>query len=267
MCTSPSECRKAALRAAEKGIEYLRKSFLKEELTNVVEDHKTDVSRKVDLEVEDIIIRTLREEGFKGSIVTEEKGVVGDGEDHAIIDPLDGSLDFSVGMPYFIVSVAIAKGETLRDVVAGALCPSFGHPCYSFDDRGVYEGDLPLKRGKREKVMIFYGDPESKQLEFLKRSHELLGRPKIRTPGAIAFDLLHLVRGKVLAVIDIRNKLRNVDIASAIPMYLRVGGNVNEDVLDTKVDSVRVAGDIIALDDEEKFKELIQARAALLGRR
>ncbi len=79
----------------------------------------TDVSRRIDLEVEDIIIKGIEEEGLRAVINTEERGLVrvGDGEpEYAfIIDPLDGSLNFVLGIPFYSISIAAGKyGNPLR---------------------------------------------------------------------------------------------------------------------------------------------------------
>jgi len=262
---SPSDARKASLKAAEKAIKYLRSKFLEEEETVIVDRHERDVSRKIDLDVEDIIIKTLKEEGFKGSIVTEERGVIGEGPPYAIIDPLDGSLNFSIGSPYFAVSIAISEGNTFEDVIAGALCPSFGHPCYSAEPGKVFAGAMEMKPLSPENVFIYYGEPEDEQLEFFKRAYEKLGRVKVRTPGAIALDLLNLARGKVLAVADVRNKLRNIDIASAYLMIRELGLPVLERVHSFPADRIDVIGDILFARDEETLKKLLEAYSETLA--
>ncbi len=262
---SPSEARKASVKAAEKAIKYLRSKFLEEEETVIVNKHDRDVSRKIDLDVEEIIINTLREEGFRGAIVTEERGVIGEGPPYAIVDPLDGSLNFSIGSPYFAVSIAVSEGRTFRDILAGALCPSFGHPCYSSEPGRVFAGSVELKPLPSEPVFIYYGDPEEGQLEFFRKAYGTLGRVKIRTPGAIALDLLNLARGKVLAVADVRNKLRNVDIASAYLMIRELGLPIIEKVHSFPADRVSVVGDILFARDERTLEKLLEVYSKTLA--
>lgn len=262
---SPSELRKVSLKAAEKAITYLRSKFLEEEIGVIVERHESDVSRRVDLEVEEIIINTLKEEGFKGTIVTEERGILGEGPPYAVIDPLDGSLNFVIGSPYFAVSIAIAEGPTFNDVVAGALCPSFGHPCYSAEPGKVYVGNKELKPSEPEPVFIYYGEPEEDQMKFFKEAYEALGKVKVRTPGAIALDLLNLARGKVLAVADVRNKLRNVDIASAYLMIREVGLPIEDRVHKFPTDRVDVIGDILFARDERVLRKLLEVYSKTLA--
>ncbi|WP_054852973.1 inositol monophosphatase family protein [Vulcanisaeta distributa] len=79
----------------------------------------TDVSRRIDLEVEDMIIKDIEKEGLRAVISTEERGVVkvgdGDPEYAFVVDPLDGSLNFVLGIPFYSISIAAGKyGNPLR---------------------------------------------------------------------------------------------------------------------------------------------------------
>jgi len=253
------EPRKACLKAAEKARDFLRIKFLNEEYSKILEIHEADVTRKIDVEVEEIIIKTLREEGFKGAIITEERGVVGEGPPYAVVDPLDGSLNFVVGAPYWAVSVAVAEGEDFSSIVASAVCPGFGHPCYSADAK-AYAGSEELVPTKPEKVLIFYGEPEDeRQTRFLREARKVLGRPKVRTPGAIALDLINLARGKVLAVADVRNKMRNVDIAGAYLILKRVELPLIPEYSKFPSDRIEVIGNILFGRDEKALSALTEA--------
>ncbi|NPA85480.1 MAG: hypothetical protein GXO07_05715 [Crenarchaeota archaeon] len=257
------EPRKACLKAALKARDFLRQKFLQEEYSKVLEVHEADVSRRMDVEAEEIIIKTLREEGFKGAIVTEEKGVVGEGPPYAVVDPLDGSLNYASGSPYWAVSVAVAEGEDFSSIVASAVCPGFGHPCYSASER-AYAGEAELVPGRPERVLLYYGEPEDEgQAEFLRKARELLGRPKVRTPGAIALDLVILARGKVLAVADVRNKMRNVDIAGAYLLLKRAGLPVPEEYSKFPADEVAVVGDVVFARDGETLSALLSLERAV----
>ncbi len=256
------EPRKACLKAAQKARDFLRSKFLQAEYGEVLEVHEADVTRRIDVEVEDIIIRTLREEGFKGAIITEEKGVVGEGPPYAVVDPLDGSLNFVVGSPYWAVSVAIAEGDDFSSIVASAVCPGFGHPCYSADER-AYAGERELKPLEPENVLIYYGEPEDgRQVEVLKELRVRLDKPKVRSPGAIALDLVNLARGKVLAVVDVRNKMRNVDIAGAYLLLKRAGLPLLEEYSKFPTDRVAVVGDVLFARFPETLKTLVEVRLA-----
>src|SRR5580765_3829661 len=58
--------------------------------------------------------------GLEGlTIVSEEAGVIGDGETVVVIDPIDGSLNAKRGIGFFALSVAVASGPTMGHVDFG----------------------------------------------------------------------------------------------------------------------------------------------------
>ena len=78
-----------------------------------------DETTAIDAAAERVILERLREvEG--ATIVSEEVGILrGDGPWRIVVDPIDGSLNAKRGIPFFSVSIAVADGETMDDVVFG----------------------------------------------------------------------------------------------------------------------------------------------------
>ena len=79
----------------------------------------TDVVTETDLRAESVIRRLLAEATPEAGVLGEESATTGPGERlQWIIDPLDGTVNFTYGIPVFAVSIAAAfDGE----VVAGAV--------------------------------------------------------------------------------------------------------------------------------------------------
>jgi myo-inositol-1(or 4)-monophosphatase len=61
----------------------------------------------------------LRARGHRFTAVSEERGEVdyGGGEQRVVIDPIDGSLNAKRGLPAHALSIAVADGPTMADVV------------------------------------------------------------------------------------------------------------------------------------------------------
>src|SRR5579884_2903817 len=61
----------------------------------------------------------LRDQGYRFTALSEERGEIdyGDGEVRVIIDPIDGSLNAKRGISHHALSIAVADGETMADVV------------------------------------------------------------------------------------------------------------------------------------------------------
>jgi len=197
---------------------------------------------RADLEAEEYIVSQLRAAGFKGKVVTEEAGVVelGDSDLVAVVDPLDGSVNFALGIPWSSVSLAFAvrdrREATLSDVVAGAVVPVVDPlPITFMRGRGVYLGDSPLKPLGRPfsdaTVVAFYGDdPEA--LRIYSRIHARLaerrGRVKARSLGSVALDLVYVALRRIDLFVDARAKLRNVDVAAALGVLRELGGTFKD---------------------------------------
>ena len=77
-----------------------------------------DETTAIDAAAEKVILERL--EGIEGTtIVSEEAGILGDGPTRIVVDPIDGSLNAKRGIPFFSVSIAVAEGDTMDDVVFG----------------------------------------------------------------------------------------------------------------------------------------------------
>ena len=79
-------------------------SSLEKKSTNI------DLLTKADTESEKLIIKKIQEAFPKHSILSEEKGeFLSDSEYLWIIDPLDGTTNFTHNLPIFSVSIGLVK--------------------------------------------------------------------------------------------------------------------------------------------------------------
>src|SRR3954470_9671864 len=78
----------------------------------------------IDKAAEDFVfaeLDRLHAGGARFTAVSEERGLVdfGSPDVRVVIDPIDGSVNAKRGLPHFALSVAVAEGETMADVVFG----------------------------------------------------------------------------------------------------------------------------------------------------
>src|ERR1700754_4802139 len=78
----------------------------------------------IDEAAEDVVFAELDKlyaGGARFTAVSEERGVVdfGSTEVLVVIDPIDGSTNAKRGLPHYALSVAVAFGDTMNDVVFG----------------------------------------------------------------------------------------------------------------------------------------------------
>lgn len=153
-----------------------------------------DVSSKLDLFAEAVFVKHL---SMFGQIESEESGIIGEGEEKIIIDPIDGSANALSLFPFYGTSVAKVNSEGILD--AAVVCNlANGDIFFRSSTSQVQQGKLfsntfhvPHTSEKAE-IGLFekaYANPEL----VAALDQEKL---KFRSPGAIALSLAyaHTVR-------------------------------------------------------------------------
>ena len=82
---------------------------------NVREKGRANIVTDVDYEVEALVLEGLRGEFPDFGLLAEESGAGGvEGAEYTwIVDPLDGTRNYALGVPYFSTTCALAKGDEL----------------------------------------------------------------------------------------------------------------------------------------------------------
>jgi myo-inositol-1(or 4)-monophosphatase len=216
-------------------------------------------SIRADVESESYIIDALKAEGFRGVVVSEEAGtvVLGDDDYIVLVDPLDGSSNYSTCISWASVSLALVKrGATLRSgLLAGVVQPIFYGPPISFArGLGCFLGGTRVERPTQQSRMMYVYMESRDALEAVAKAFQELGRPKVRSLGSAALEMTYAAIGRGLVFIDIRSRLRNVDIAAAYGITLECGGEVLKPggkVLDVGVAKVEPVGSVISSGNRE----------------
>ncbi|WP_457597623.1 inositol monophosphatase family protein [Hydrogenimonas sp.] len=177
----------AAKRAAEEIAAELRKGWRSEYADRSGIGAGGDETAGIDEMAEKIYIHHL---SAFGRIDSEESGLVGEGRDTVILDPIDGSSNALSGLPYFGSSIALERDGSVEEAVVVNLAN--GDFFYKTSG-GLMHGRLgekeavPVRRREASAVGIFekaYADPEL-ALALLRR------KMKFRSPGAVALSLAY----------------------------------------------------------------------------
>ena len=174
-----------------------------------------DETTAVDAAAERAILARLQ--AVEGTtVVSEEAGVLGDGPTRVVVDPIDGSLNAKRGIPFFSVSIAVAEGGTMDDVVFG----------YVFDFGSGEEWVAERGKGARLDGAALEGPAPKDEIEILsfeatltssiaEKAAAMVGLAyRLRVMGSLALSLCHLAAGRVDAVCSLK-AARAVDIAAA----------------------------------------------------
>jgi myo-inositol-1(or 4)-monophosphatase len=174
-----------------------------------------DDTTAIDQAAEEAILARLQ--GAAGAVVSEEVGRMGEAElPLVVVDPIDGSLNAKRGIPFFSLSIAVAEGETMDDVVFG-----FVHDFGSREEWTARRGEgawldgepLGAVRPKEEiEILSFEATLTSLVARDASKVADLAYR--LRIMGSLALSLCHLAAGRVDAVCSLK-PARSVDIAAA----------------------------------------------------
>jgi myo-inositol-1(or 4)-monophosphatase len=172
-----------------------------------------DDTTAIDAAAERAILDRFRGEDVK--LVSEEAGVLGNGRFTVVIDPIDGSLNAKRGIPFFSISIAVADGDTMDDVLFGYVY-DFGTKEEWTATRGggaFLDGEALTERPKDELEILSF---EATTLEYVTRNAARFTgvAHRLRIMGSLAITLCHLAAGRVDGVVSLK-AARSVDIAAA----------------------------------------------------
>lgn len=228
-----------ACRAATRGLQ----AVLREHPTTrerVVETGSTggggDRTLVIDAAAEDAVFRELErlhDDGARFTAISEERGYVDFGSKDAlvVIDPIDGSLNAKRGLTHHAISIAVAEGPTMADVVFGFvydLGPGEewralrGEGAFVNDQRIEPLGERRTREGKLEILAVESADPRwlnAASEELCEVAH------RVRAMGSIAISLCQVAAARVDGMATLW-KCRAVDAAAAQLVVRESGGYV-----------------------------------------
>ncbi|MHB8468740.1 MAG: inositol monophosphatase family protein [Gaiellaceae bacterium] len=174
-----------------------------------------DDTTAVDKAAEDAILARLR--GLEVTIVSEEAGrLEGGGSTVVVVDPIDGSLNAKRGLPFFALSIAVAEGETMGDVVFGYVYDfGTGEEWTARRGEGAWLDGAPLGAVRPKdaiEILMFEGTTAALIAESAAKVADVAHR--LRTMGSLALSLCQLAAGRADGVCSLKGA-RSVDIAAA----------------------------------------------------
>jgi myo-inositol-1(or 4)-monophosphatase len=193
---------------------------------------QADLVTDVDKASEALIVAAIRERYPDHAILAEEGAAAsGAGEYRWVIDPLDGTLNYFHGLPFYCVSIGLMReGDLFMGVVydpvrnelftatagGGAFCNGRRLHISATADLGhsLLTTGFPYDRFSR---------PDNNLREF---SRLLLKAQDIRRPGAAALDLCYVAAGRTDAHWELG--LAPWDTAASALMVREAGGTVSD---------------------------------------
>ena len=199
----------------------------------VQQSHNRDVKIKGDFLSERIIIDSLQQHS-SFPILTEESGIIGeiDREQYLwIVDPLDGSLNFSQGIPLCCISIALWEGDS---PVIGVIFDFFLEELFSgLIGVGSWLNESAIKVSeitKKKEALLCTGFPvrtdftEEGITQFVKQVRTY---KKVRILGSAALSLAYVACGRADAYME--ENIMLWDVGAGCAIVKAAGGEIQMD--------------------------------------
>ena len=157
-------------------------------------------------------------------------GVTGDSPYRWIVDPIDGTMNFVHGLPYYAVSIALAHGSEITHAVV--LDPSRDELFTAIRGRGAQLNDASLRTSACTRLadaLIGTVVPTRKSPRlprFLPLFDGLAERCTLRRAGASALDMAYVAAGRLDGFFA--TSLRTWDVAAGALLVTEAGGRVGD---------------------------------------
>lgn len=201
-----------------------------------------DVRLETDRRCEETIVEVIRRSFPEHAILSEESGLLPGGDEYLwIVDPLDGTVNFWHGIPFFCVSVACYHVGPIRPDRDISLLVSFERPVagvvylpYHLDlfvgtpERGAFLNDRPISVSPAEHprdlvVSVSFGKTPEMMQCMTQRLERLLPQVrKARCLGAAAAELSYAAAGFLGGVVY--EGIKPWDFAAAKVLVEAAGG-------------------------------------------
>lgn len=187
-----------------------------------------DLVTRVDRESEAVIREVLLSAYPEHVVLGEEAGQEGEASYRWIVDPLDGTLNYAHGFPFYCVSIGL---EVHGELTVGVVLDSFRSELFTaVRGGGAYLNGAPIfptEETVLRRSMLATGF--SYDLETAQENVALFGKMMsqcraIRRPGAAALDLAYVACGRLDGFWEL--SLNPWDVAAGVLLIQEAGGTV-----------------------------------------
>lgn len=190
-----------------------------------------NVVTEADVAAERLIIERLREEFPEHAILAEESGAETRAEDTPwlwVVDPLDGTRNFSRGIPHFAVNVALCYG--IEPVVGVTFDPVRNERFWAVRGRGAHLNDGALRASSAASVAesvlgLDLGYDDDRARAMLDAVQDIFpGVDSVRVMGSGALGVAYAAAGRF--DLYVHHLLYPWDLAPGILLVREAGGTI-----------------------------------------
>lgn len=165
-------------------------------------DDNNQVLTDTDIEIGNFIIAQISREFPKQNIIDEEAGVIDKGSEFTwVVDPIDGTSNFAVGVETYGTMIGLLKNRT--PIAGGLSLPSFYQIITAEKGKGAFLNGKKISVTSEKdlsKTLVAFGidsrkeDPEKTRKEMRIASEIVLSSRNLRSSNSV-FDVVMLAKG------------------------------------------------------------------------
>lgn len=202
------------------------------------EKNAKDPVTNVDLEAQQYYLKQLQAQFPQDGFLGEESGSLNDkisGKQYTwIVDPVDGTINYSAGIPLFCTSIGVARTakQGKAESVAGAVYdPVLKELFCAFKGGGAFLNGKPIRVTERPLEKSVVAISLSSSAEKLERELDAIRKldphvRRFRALGSIAHEVCHIAAGRLAA--SIHTTTTAWDGAAANLIARQAGGIVTD---------------------------------------
>jgi myo-inositol-1(or 4)-monophosphatase len=218
--------KKVVIAAVKKSGQILLKEYNNFDRKKIKLKSRHEILTRADLMSEEIIIKIIKENFPAHQILSEEQGEVGINSDYLwVIDPIDGTTNFSMHNPLWAVSVALAYE---REIILGVVYAPFLDELYvaekdqgaNLNNRAISVSDI--KDGKVLNTFC-HGSTEKDMKRAIKYyTHQKLNGFDCRQLGSASLELAYVASGRIESIMI--PGANSWDVAAGVLLVREAGG-------------------------------------------
>ena len=221
-----------AIEAALEAGKFLKQSVGKIKTVETKLGQETNLVTEIDKKSEELIIEMIRKKYPDHDFLAEESGSHNQKSEYRwIIDPLDGTLNFTHGVPLYSVSIAVeCRGEIVVGVVNE---PNLGELFTAEKGKGAFLNNKPIRVSTVDRLiesMLVTGfpytirdNPDNAAQHFVNMLMKAQG---IRRLGSAAVDLSYVACGRFEGFWEV--SLSPWDMAAGVLLVQEAGGRFTD---------------------------------------
>ena len=185
-------------------------------------------TKYIDKIAEDIAIEHIKKEELCHLLISEEAGIIeiSKNEGTIFLDPVDGTYNAIMDIPFFALSIAYARKGIILDAFVGNLAN--GDIFTASKGKGAFLNGKKIRVSDTSELntsaMSIYG----KHFQYDRVINLIRKIRRFRQFGASALELSYVGAGKIDGFVDLRQTLRATDAAAGVLILEEAGGVVTD---------------------------------------